>query len=42
MGIYKRAGIWYIDYYFDGHRMREAVGSNRKMAENACLLYRRS
>ena len=33
MGIYKRAGTWYIDYYFDGYRMREAIGSNRKMAE---------
>jgi len=33
MGIYKRSGTWYIDYYFDGYRMREAIGSNRKMAE---------
>ncbi len=33
MGAYKRKNIWYIDYYFDGKRIRERVGPNKKLAE---------
>jgi len=29
MGVYKVGNIWYIDYYADGRRVREAVGSQR-------------
>ena len=35
MAVYKRRKIWYIDYYVDGKRYREAVGLNRKVAERA-------
>ena len=39
MGIYKKQGkdhkeTWYIDYYADGKRLREAVGS-KTAAQNA-------
>jgi len=34
MGIFKRGKIWYIDFYVEGRRMREAVGPSRKMAES--------
>jgi integrase len=33
MGIFKKEKTWYIDYYVNGKRRREAVGQNRKMAE---------
>ncbi len=33
MAIYKKDKIWYIDFYVDGKRKREAIGPNRKMAE---------
>ena len=32
MSIFKKGEIWYIDYYVEGRRKREAVGPNRKMA----------
>ena len=35
MGVYKRGRIWYIDYCFEGRRIRERVGKNRRQAENA-------
>jgi integrase len=34
MGIYKRNKIWYIDYYFEGKRIRERVGPRKKLAES--------
>src|SRR5574341_1991298 len=33
MALFKKGDIWYVDYYIDGRRKREAVGTNRKMAE---------
>ncbi len=33
MAVIKRGNTWYIDYYCGGKRYREAIGSNRKMAE---------
>jgi len=33
MAITKRGQSWYIDYYYNGRRHREAVGPNRKVAE---------
>lgn len=33
MGIFRKEKNWYIDYYVDGKRKREAIGPNRKMAE---------
>jgi integrase len=35
MGIYKREGVYYIDYYFDGRRIRERVGLSWKQAQDA-------
>ncbi|MBK7142036.1 MAG: site-specific integrase [bacterium] len=35
MGLYKRGDAWYIDYYVNGKRKRERVGSNKKVAEQA-------
>ncbi len=33
MAVFKKGKTWYIDYYVDGLRKREAIGSSRKMAE---------
>lgn len=35
MALFKKDSSWYIDYYVDGKRKREAVGPNRKVAESA-------
>ena len=35
MGIYKVGEIWYIDYYADGGRIREAVGEKKSEARAA-------
>jgi len=35
MSVFKKGLTWYIDYYVEGRRRREAVGPNRKMAEKA-------
>ncbi len=35
MSVYKRRDVWWIDYYFNGERIREAVGGNRREAEAA-------
>ncbi len=35
MALFKKGENWYIDYYLDGRRRREAVGPNRKVAERA-------
>jgi integrase len=35
MGLFKKHRTWYIDYYFKGQRVREAVGPNKKAATDA-------
>jgi len=35
MGIYKVGNVWYIDYYADGRRIREAVGPIKTEAKAA-------
>ena len=35
MRIYRRKGVWYIDYSFNGRRVRKKVGTSKKMAELA-------
>jgi len=35
MSLFKKGHTWYIDYYVEGKRRREAVGSNLKVAERA-------
>ena len=39
MGVYRdrKDGYWYIDYYHQGRRKREKVGSSRKLAEQVLL-----
>lgn len=32
MAIVKRNDNWYIDYYVNGRRKRQKIGSNRKQA----------
>ncbi|MBM3244209.1 MAG: site-specific integrase [Candidatus Omnitrophica bacterium] len=31
--VYRRGKIWYIDFFADGHRVREAAGENKRFAE---------
>jgi len=33
MGVYRRGKDWWIDYYFQGRRRREKVGSSKTLAE---------
>ena len=35
MALFKKDNSWYIDYYVEGGRKREAIGPNKKMAEHA-------
>ena len=35
MAIFRKNGKWYIDYYFEGQRMRECAGETKKMAQDA-------
>lgn len=35
MRVYQRNRVWYIDYSFNGRRVRKAVGTSKKMAELA-------
>lgn len=34
MGTFKRGENWYIDYYFNGRRIREKIGPSKKLAED--------
>lgn len=35
MGVYKKQGNWWIDFYHQGKRVRRKVGPSKKMAETA-------
>lgn len=35
MAVYKRGKTWWIDYYYQGGRVRERVGPNKQTAEDA-------
>jgi len=35
MSIFQKGGKWYIDYYYEGRRIREVAGSNKRQAEIA-------
>ncbi len=35
MALFKKRGKWYIDYYYQGRRIRECVGTNKRRAKNA-------
>ena len=33
MGVFKKQGIYWIDYYVLGHRKREQIGPDKRLAE---------
>jgi hypothetical protein len=33
MGVFKKQGVYWIDYYLGGHRKRERIGPDRRLAE---------
>ena len=35
MALFKKRGKWYIDYYYEGRRIREAIGPSKRAAEMA-------
>lgn len=35
MALLKKHGKWFIDYYFEGRRIREGVGASKRLAERA-------
>lgn len=35
MAVFRKNGKWYIDYYFEGQRIRECAGENKRLAQEA-------
>ena len=33
MGVFKKQGVYWIDYYVQGHRKRERIGPDKRLAE---------
>jgi integrase len=33
MGVFRKQGVWWVDYYVDGHRKRERIGPDKRLAE---------
>ncbi len=33
MGVFRKQGVWWIDYYINGHRKRERIGPDKRLAE---------
>src|SRR2546428_9792679 len=33
MGVFKKQGVYWIDYYVQGHRRRERIGPDKRLAE---------
>ena len=33
MGLFKKQGVFWIDYYVSGHRKRERIGPDKRLAE---------
>jgi hypothetical protein len=33
MSVFQKQGVWWIDYYVNGHRKRERIGPNKRLAE---------
>lgn len=31
--MFQKQGVWWIDYYVNGHRKRERIGPNKRLAE---------
>jgi len=34
MAVFKKQGVYWIDYYVEGHRKRERIGPDKRLAEN--------
>jgi len=33
MGVFRKQGVFWIDYYADGHHKRERIGLDKRLAE---------
>lgn len=33
MGVFRKQGVYWIDYYVQGHRKRERIGPDKRLAE---------
>jgi hypothetical protein len=33
MGVFKKQGVYWIDYYVQGHRKRERIGPDKRLAD---------
>jgi hypothetical protein len=33
MSVFKKQGVYWIDYYANGHRKRERIGPDKRLAE---------
>jgi hypothetical protein len=33
MGVFKKQGAYWIDYYVNGHRKRERIGPDKRLAD---------
>jgi hypothetical protein len=33
MAVFKKQGVYWIDYYITGHRKRERIGPDKRLAE---------
>jgi hypothetical protein len=33
MGVFRKQGVYWIDYYVNGHRRRERIGPDKRLAE---------
>jgi hypothetical protein len=39
MNVSKKPGVYWIDYYVNGHRKRERVGTDKRLAETVLHKY---
>jgi hypothetical protein len=39
VGVFKKQGVYWLDYYVDGHRKRERVGTDKRLAETVLHKY---
>jgi hypothetical protein len=40
MSVFKTQGVFWIDYYVNGHRKRERIGPDKRLAETALHKYK--
>jgi hypothetical protein len=40
MSVFKKQGVYWIDYYVDGHRKQERVGTDKRLAETVLHNYK--